>query len=546
MSSNPASAAGGGERARAADRLIRRTLRQPWTALLAIASTLSATAVLALPTLIGAAVDGERAWLALTVATVVVLVGCDALTAWASGAGAAKATAWVRRRAVRQILAVGPALTRRFTEGDLITRIGVNAEEVGRVPNAVITGLSLLVPSAGALVLLVLIDYWLALALLAGLLVIVLILRALLRVTVRVSGEYQEAQAELAGRLLDALTGARTIAAARTADRESARVLGVLPALREHALALWRANADAGVRAGLVVPLLEIVVLGVGGFRLASGDLSVGELYAAARYVVLGCALGSGIGQVTGLARARAAAVRVTELAEPPALRYGASPLPDGPGTLEFRAADGLDLVVPGGAMVAVVGRSGAGKSHLAALAGRLADPARGQVRLDGVPLPKLSRAAVRHAVGYAWERPALVGETVLDTIGLGGGDPYPAARRACADEFVERLPAGYRSPLADLPMSGGERQRLGLARAFAQARRVLVLDDATSSLDLLTERRVSGALAEEERTRLIITHRATTAATADWVLWMEEGRVRGYDRHEALWREADYRAVFG
>ncbi|MEV0586824.1 ABC transporter ATP-binding protein [Nonomuraea sp. NPDC050310] len=531
---------------RAADALVRQTLRQPWTVVLALSSLLSAAAVLALPALIGEAVDGDTSWLALTAATAAVLVSCDALAAWSSGAGAARATAWVRRRAVRHVLEVGPAMTRRHTEGDLVTRIGVNAEEVGRVPDSVITGLSLLVPSAGALVMLVLIDFWLALALLAGLAVIALVLRALLRVTARVSGDYQEAQAELAGRLLDALAGARTIAAARTADRETERVLGVLPALREHALALWRANADAGMRAGLVVPLLEIAVLCVGGLRLASGDLSVGELYAAARYVVLGSALGSGLGQVAGLARARAAAVRVAALSTEPSLRYGTRPLPTGPGTLEFREADGLDLVIPGGELVAVVGRSGAGKSHLAALAGRLADPEHGEVRLDGVPLPRLSREALRRGIGVAWERPALVGSTVLDTVALGGGEPFTAARKACADGFVERLPEGYRTPLAQVPLSGGERQRLGLARAFAQARRVLVLDDATSSLDLLTERRVAETLASERRTRVVVTHRVATAASADWVVWLEGGRVRGYDRHEALWYDPAYRAVFG
>src|SRR6185503_14243168 len=140
---------------------------------------------------------------------------------------------------------------------------------------------------------------------------------------------------------------------------------------------------------------------------------------------------------------------------------------------------EGVDLAIPGGAAVAVVGRSGAGKSTLAALAARLREPDDGEVRLDGVPLPNLHHDALRGAVGCAFERPVLVGTTVLDAI---GGDPA-AARAAHADAFVTRLPRGYDTPLADAPMSGGEAQRLGLARAWP-ASRLLVLDDATSSLD--------------------------------------------------------------
>lgn len=547
---------------RAADRLVMRTLRQAgaWPAVLAAASVVTSAAVLALPALVGRAVDSliagapdQTFWIAMTAAAAFALVLCDALAAWASGAGGARATAWLRHRAVRHVLGVGPGMTRRLTEGDLTTRIGLNAEETGRAPDAIVTGLSLLLPSIGALVMLVLIDPRLALALLAGLVVIAFLLRAFLRTTTTLASGYQEAQADLAGRLIDALAGARTIAAAGTADREAARVLGVLPRLREHAYGLWRANADAGMRAGLVVPVLEVAVLCAGGFLLAAGDLSVGELYAAARYVVLGAGLGAALGQVAGLARARAAADRVVELAAQPVLSYGTHPLPAGSGRVEMRGVraaglDGVDLVVPGGACVAVVGRSGSGKSRLAAMAGRLADPDEGEVRLDGVPLPALEHDALRAAVSYAFERPALIGETVHATLALAGTvDVRAAASAACADVFVNRLPKGYDTPLAQAPMSGGERQRLGLARAFAHGDRVLILDDATSSLDTVTERRVAAALKNElaGRTRIVVTHRVATAAAADRVIWLQDGRVRGHDRHGVLWADPDYRAVF-
>jgi ATP-binding cassette subfamily B protein len=551
---------------RAADRLVAETVRRggPWLGALAVTSVLGAFAELTLPLILGKTVDSlvtsgpdGRTWLSACAVVVVLSILCDILGVWASGASSAQATAWLRGRVMRYVLGVGPAMTRRFSGGDLVTRMGMNAEEAGRAPESIVTGATLIIPTAGSIVALTLIDFWLTLTLIVGLVLIALVLRAFLHVSTSIAGDYQEAQSDIAARLVDALAGARTIAVAGTRDQERARVLTALPRLRLHAMDMWRANARAGVQAGVVAPLLEVAVLAVGGLQLAAGHLTVGELYAAARYVMLGAGLGAALGYVSRLARARAAAGRVVELLSESPRSYGEQPLPAGPGTLELRGvtADGLadvDLVVPGGCAVAVVGRSGTGKSLLAALAGRLVDPLRGTVSLDGVPLPLLSSEALRQAVGYAFERPTLLGDTIAEAIGLGLDDPRPetvraASRAACADAFVRRLPLGYDTPLEEAPMSGGERQRLGLARAFAHGERLLILDDATSSLDTVTERQVGRALAGElrSRTRLIVAHRVATAAAADRVIWLDGGRVRAYGHHHALWRDPRYRAVF-
>lgn len=551
---------------RTADRLVRRAVRHggPWLGVLTLTSVLGALTELALPFALGRAVDTLVAggpvsgpWPAACAAVVLLGAACEVAGVRAAGESGARVTRRLRLRLLRYVLGTGPALTRRLPEGDLVTRMGVNTEEVGHAPESIVTGAALAVPTAGGLVALTLIDPWLTLTLLAALVLIALVLRAFLRATTTIAAGYQEAQGDIATRLVDALAGARTIAAAGTADRERDRVLAPLPRLRRHALDMWRANARAGVRAGAVIPLLEVAVLGVGGLRLASGDLTVGELYAAARYAALGAGLGSALGYVNRLARARAAAARVVGLLAERPVAYGELPLPAGPGTLELRGVTagglrGIDLVVPGGSSVAVVGRSGTGKSLLAALAGRLTDPDRGEVLLDGVPLRRLSAGALGRAVGYAFERPVLVGDTIADAVGLGRDTPdrgavHAAARAACADAFVRRLPGGYDTPPQEAPMSGGERQRLGLARAFAHGERLLVLDDATSSLDTVTERQVGRALSGElgGRTRLIVAHRAATAAAADRVVWLDGGRIRAYGAHATLWRDPDYRAVF-
>ncbi|MEU4230535.1 ABC transporter ATP-binding protein [Nonomuraea sp. NPDC026600] len=567
---------------RAGDRLVMDAVRRsgPWPVVLAVTAIAGAAGELALPYAVGRTVDGfvsarseTTSWLAACAVIVAVIILCESAGVWARGASSAYAAARLRLSVLRHVLGVGPAATRRFPEGELVTRAGLNAEEVGRAPESVTGALALLVPTVGALVALTLIDPALTATLVAGIALILPVLRAFLRATTTIAGGYQEVQGEIAARLVDALGGARTIAAAGTADRETRRVLGPLDRLRAHGMELWRANASAGIQAGLIVPLVEVAVLAVGGLRLAAGDLTIGELYAAARYAVLGAALSTSLGHIGGLARARAAAGRVAELLALPTTGYGtrrlpaphtapaphAAPLvdarPGGLGAVEFRGvtAAGLavdELVIAGGSVTAVVGRSGSGKSLLAALAARLADPAAGTVLLDGVPLPELDRAELRRAIGYAFERPVLVGDTVGEAIGLGTDDhgAVPAAATAaCADGFIRRLPDGYTTSMADTPLSGGERQRIGLARAFAQGERLLVLDDATSSLDTVTERQVGNALTAESRgrTRLIVAHRLTTASRADRVVWLEDGTVLGHAPHHELWRDPRYRAVF-
>ncbi len=155
--------------------------------------------------------------------------------------------------------------------------------------------------------------------------------------------------------------------------------------------------------------------------------------------------------------------------------------------------------------------------------------------------------------MGFAFERPALVGDTIEDVINFGSRSCTPAAIRqasatARADTFIEKLPQGYSTELAATPLSGGELQRLGLARAFAHPYRVLVLDDATSSLDAVTERQVEAVLtgANRGQTRLIVAHRAATAARTDLVAWLDRGTVRSLRPHHELWRDPDYRALFG
>ncbi|MFG2396059.1 ABC transporter ATP-binding protein [Streptomyces lydicus] len=526
---------------------------------------------IALPAVLGHTLDlvldsapGVGAALTLSAVLLVADVLLDALVALAGGVTTARSTAWLRRRGIGHLLSLAPhRAADRFTAGDLVTRLTGNAAEAGTAPTTAATGLAAVLTPVGALVALAVTDVWLAAVFLAGLPLLTRLLRTFAQGSSDCVRRYQRVQAEIASRLVEALGGARTIAAAGTEARERARVLAPLPELDAHGRLMWQVYGRAVVGSSILVPLLTTVVLAVGGLRLAHGALTVGELLAASRYAALTAELGGVTGQLNALVRGRAAARRTAELLALPQVRHGARPLPaDGRGRLELRGVTvarrgapvlrGVDLAVPGGTTLAVVGHSGAGKSTLAAVAGRLTDPDSGQVLLDGVPLAETDPVQLRQEIGYAFERPALFGETVGAALAFGSERTAApaveaAARAAGADTFVRLLPRGYATPLADAPLSGGELQRLGVARAFAHAGRLLILDDATSSLDTVTEHHVSRALLEDVRpgTRLLITHRLASAARADLVAWMDGGRIRAVAPHALLWQDADYRAVF-
>jgi ATP-binding cassette subfamily B protein len=554
----------------AADRLLLRVGCRGggWAIVAGLAAIVTSAIALAFPAILGRAVDrivthGDAGpWLAWSVGLVLLLVAASALDILAVGEAVARSTAWLRRTLLRHELALGLHAHQRIGPGEMATRIVANAAEAGRIAPAAMGAGSSLFVGLGGTVALALINPLLCAAFLAGMPALLLIVRAFARDATALTTRYLTVQGHIAERLTEAISGARTIAAAGTLQREADRALDPLPQLRRHGMDLWRVNMRITARDALLVAMLEILVVGISGVMLARGQISAGEMLAAAQYVLLAASLNSVTGIVATLTRARAAAQRLVEILAQRPVSYGQRQLPLGRGRLELRgvsvrvggelALDGIDLVVPAGAMVAIVGRSGSGKSLLAAVIGRLVDPDEGEVLLDGAPLQELAHSELRRAVAYGFARPALFGETVADAIAFGHEEPTPdevavAARSARAEPFIRMLPAGIGTPLAQAPMSGGEIQRIGLARTFAHAGRVVVLDDVAASLDTVTEHHISqvltGALAD--RTRVIVAHRASTVAGVDTVIWLERGRLHAMATHDTLWRTPAYRALF-
>jgi ABC-type multidrug transport system fused ATPase/permease subunit len=256
--------------------------------------------------------------------------------------------------------------------------------------------------------------------------------------------------------------------------------------------------------------------------------------------------LGMWIGQAQ---RATAAGERIFEILDEPeevADQPQARPLPPGPGEVRFEAVDfayepdrvvlsEIDLAIGAGRTVALIGGTGSGKTTLAALVPRFYDATRGRVLVDDIDVRDLQRRSLRREVGVISQDPFLFSTSVRDNIAFGMPDaPYEAveaaARAAQAHDFIDELPQGYDTIIGErgITLSGGERQRIAIARALLIDPRILILDDATASVDATTEAKIRTGLREvmRGRTTIIIAHRLSTIALADEIVVLEEGRI--------------------
>jgi ATP-binding cassette, subfamily B, heavy metal transporter len=204
----------------------------------------------------------------------------------------------------------------------------------------------------------------------------------------------------------------------------------------------------------------------------------------------------------------------------------------------------GVDFEVPAGHTLAIVGASGAGKSTISRLIFRFFQPQQGRITIDGQDIAKVSLASLRAKLGMAPQDNVLFNDTVRYNIlygrpGAGEAEMREAAAQARIDRFIESAPGGYDAQVGErgLKLSGGEKQRVGIARTLLKAPPILVLDEATSALDTLTEREIQAALeaASRGRTTIVIAHRLSTVVNADEILVLDKGLVVERGNHEAL-----------
>jgi ABC-type multidrug transport system fused ATPase/permease subunit len=318
------------------------------------------------------------------------------------------------------------------------------------------------------------------------------------------------------------------------------------------------------------LPLLaQAAILLVGGRMVAHGTLSIGSfvrfnLFLAMLVMPLR-SLGMWIGQAQ---RATASGERIFQVIDEPEEigdAAGAGELPDGPGRVTFAGVTfgydharpvlhDIDLDLEAGTVVALIGHTGAGKTSLASLIPRFYDVQHGSLSIDGADVRNVTLASLRREIGVIAQDPFLFSATVRENIAFGqpdatDDDVMRAAQLAQASEFIETLPEGYDTVIGErgITLSGGQRQRIAIARALVVDPRILILDDATASVDATTEARIHEGLREamRDRTTIIIAHRLSTIALADEIVVLDDGRIVARGSQEELAESNDvYREI--
>ncbi len=382
--------------------------------------------------------------------------------------------------------------------------------------------------------------------------------------------EVQQRIAELTAEAEESISGIRVIKAFAAEERQMERFSYSTTRVFDQAMKATKLQAIFNPLIAFLPNLGLAAILLIGGRDVIHGQLNLGEFVAFYAYLLMLIGPMRTLGVMLGMAqRATASGARIFELLDrDPVLvtKEGAPGPPDGGGRVEFEsvsltfegatrpAINDVSLTVRAGTTIALVGTSGAGKSTLASLVPRLYDPDSGSIKLDGADVKDLDLPLLRQAVAIVGDDPFLFSASVRDNIAYGrpaasDHDVLDAARRAQALAFIEELPAGMETMLGErgLTLSGGQRQRIAIARAIITQPRVLVLDDATSSLDASTERDIKSALGEvmKNRTTIIVAHRLSTIALADEIAVLDEGNLIAHGTHQQLLETSDlYRRI--
>ena len=364
----------------------------------------------------------------------------------------------------------------------------------------------------------------------------------------------------IGGALADSITANAVVKSFGAEAREAERIGEVTRAWSKAALAAWTRYMDLWLWHNILLVGLQAGLTGLLVRQWALGKASAGDVAFAITAFMLMSGYLRNIGE-----NIRMLQKGLNDVTDVAAFARQAAQVPDLPGAAPFRAELGeivfdrvtfhygeagaalysnFTLVIAPGERTGLVGPTGSGKSTFVKLIQRLYDVQGGRILIDGQDIAKVTQATLRRAIAVVPQDPVLFHRTIAENIGYGRPDAtreeiVPAARRARAHDFITSLPKGYDTLVGErgVKLSGGERQRVAIARAFLADAPILVLDEATSSLDVETERHVQAAMEAlmEGRTTVVIAHRLSTVRSADRILVFEHGRVVEDGRHADL-----------
>ena len=457
----------------------------------------------------------------------------------------------VRRRVFRHFQRLDVAFHDRYTSGRVVSRL---TNDVDAIQDMLETGFDSLITAVltlfGTAILLVVLDVKLGLMCLAAFPILVALVWWFSSESAKTYRRVRESAALVIVQFVETMTGIKAVQAYRREPRNQEIFDEVADRYRADNEQTFRQLAIFMPAVKLVGNLTTGVVLLYGGFRVLHGEMTIGTLTAFLLYLRMFFEPMQEISQFFNTFQSASSALEKLAgvLAQKPAIAdpqtavhperiageiaftgVQFSYLPDRP------VLPGLDLVVPAGQTVALVGTTGAGKTTIAKLIARFYDPTAGAVTLDGVDLRDFAQSDLRRHVVMVTQENFLFSGTVADNIRFGrptatDAQVHAAATAVGADQFIAALPEGYDTDVATRGgrLSAGQRQLIAFARAFLADPAVLILDEATSSLDIPSERLVQRALRTvlADRTALIIAHRLSTVEIADRVLVLEHGRI--------------------
>lgn len=457
----------------------------------------------------------------------------------------------LRRRVFRHFQRLDVAFHDRYTSGRVVSR---STNDVEAIQDMLETGFDSLITAVltlfGTAILLVALDVRLGLMCLAAFPALVALVWWFRNESAKTYRKVRESAALVIVQFVETMTGIKAVQAYRREPRNQEIFEGIADDYREINERTFRLLAIFMPGVKLVGNLTTGVVLLYGGYRVLHGDMTIGTLTAFLLYLRMFFEPMQEISQFFNTFQSASSALEKLAgvLAEKPGIADPAHPVRLGEvrGEIAFHdvrfsyvpdrpVLPGLSLTVPPGQTVALVGTTGAGKTTIAKLIARFYDPDSGSVTLDGIDLRSLAQSGLRRHVVMVTQENFLFSGTVADNIRFGRPTASDAEVRAAAaavgaDEFIATLPDGYDTDVAKRGgrLSAGQRQLVAFARAFLADPAVLILDEATSSLDIPSERLVQRALRTvlAGRTALIIAHRLSTVEVADRVLVLEHGRV--------------------